>query len=229
MGSIIEGIKGAIELLASFDGEVYEIIGLSMLVSVSAVIIASIIAIPAGIVLGIKTFPMKKIVIRIIYTMMSVPPVIVGLVIFLLISRRGPLGVLGIAYTPIAMVIAQIFLVIPIVTGIVYNSTREKGAEVKALAQTLGANNLQTLVLLIKELRINILTAIVTGYGRAISEVGAVMIVGGNIKGSTRVMTTSIAMLRNMGDYETAIALGVVLLSISFVINMVLYKFQQEA
>ncbi|MCC5911712.1 MAG: ABC transporter permease [Clostridiaceae bacterium] len=227
MEEILNGFKYAIELLLSFDKEIYEIIFLSIYVSLASTLISSIIGIPLGIIVGSKNFPLKKLVVRFIYTMMSMPPVIVGLVVFLFISRRGPLGHLGIVFTPTAMIVAQVILVMPIITGLVYNGTKEKGEEIKRLAKTLGANKSQTLILLIKELRINIFTGIVSGYGRAISEVGAVMIVGGNIKGHTRVMTTTIAMLRNQGDYATAIAIGLVLLFLSFIINSMLYHFQQ--
>ncbi|ARE86663.1 ABC transporter permease [Clostridium formicaceticum] len=227
MGEIIEGFRKAVELLLSLDNEIYEIILLSIYVSFASTFVSTIIAVPFGIVIGAKDFPFKRLVVRFIYTMMSLPPVIVGLVVFLFISRRGPLGYLGIVFTPTAMIVAQIFLVAPIITGIVYNGTKEKGEEIKKLAKTLGANRRTTLILLIKELRINIFTGIVSGYGRAISEVGAVMVVGGNIKGHTRVMTTTIAMLRNQGDYATAIAIGLVLLFLSFIINSTLYHFQQ--
>ena len=181
-----------------------------------------------GILLGIKSFPGKKVVVRTVYTMMSMPPVIIGLIVFLIVSRNGPLGNLDIVFTPTAMIVAQICLVTPIIIGILYNAAKEKGEGIQNLSFTLGANQLQTLILLVKELRINIFSAIVTGYGRAISEVGAVMIVGGNIKGHTRVMTTTIAMLKSMGDYETALAIGIVLLLISFIINSILYRLQQE-
>jgi len=227
VATIIAGIKNAINLLLSFDKEIYSIVGLSLYVSLASTLISSFFAIPFGILLGIKSFPMKKLVIRGLYTMMSLPPVIVGLVVFLFISRNGPLGGLGIVFTPTAMIIAQICLVTPIITGVVYNSAKEKGEEIQNLAYTLGANKMQTLILLVRELRVNIFSAIVTGYGRAISEVGAVMIVGGNIRGHTRVMTTTIAMLKSMGDYETAIAIGIVLLLISFIINSILYTLQQ--
>ncbi|ABR47240.1 binding-protein-dependent transport systems inner membrane component [Alkaliphilus metalliredigens QYMF] len=228
MGQILEGTKSALMLLLSFDREIYGIVGLSLYVTLTASIISSFVAVPLGILLAVKDFPMKQFVVRFVYTMMSLPPVIVGLVIFLLFSRSGPLGVLRIIYTPTAMIVAQICLVMPIIIGIVYNGTKEKGREIQEVAETLGANKMQTLVLLIKELRINIFAAIVTGYGRAISEVGAVMIVGGNIRGDTRVMTTAIAMLKSQGDYETAIAIGIVLLLLSFLINSILYKLQQE-
>lgn len=226
MSEIVEGFHKAIELLISLDKEIYEIILLSIYVSLASTFISTILAVPLGVVIGAKSFPFKKLVVRFIYTMMSLPPVIVGLVVFLFISRRGPLGYLGIVFTPTAMIVAQVLLVTPIITGIVYNGTKEKGDEIKKLAKTLGANKIETLILMIKELRINIFTGIVSGYGRAISEVGAVMIVGGNIKGHTRVMTTAIAMLRNQGDYAMAIAIGIVLLFLSFIINSLLYHFQ---
>lgn len=224
---IILGLKGALELLISFDSEVYGIILLSLYVSLTSSLISTILAVPSGIILGLKNVPFKRVIVRILYTFMSLPPVIVGLVVFLIISRKGPLGFMGINFSPTAMIIAQTCLLIPIITGIVYNGTKEKGESIRLLGKTLGASKLQTMVLLIKELRVNIFTAIVTGYGRAISEVGAVMIVGGNIKGHTRVMTTTIAMLQSMGEYDTAIAIGIVLLGISFLINSILYHFQQ--
>ncbi len=227
MREIIVGLKGALELLLSFDGEVYSIILLSLYVSLTSSLISTILAVPMGILLGLKDFPLKRLVTRILYTFMSLPPVIVGLVIFILISRKGPLGFLEINFTSTAMILAQTCLLIPIITGIVYNGTKEKGETIKLLGKTLGANKIQTMVLLIKELRVNIFTAIVTGYGRAISEVGAVMIVGGNIKGHTRVMTTTIAMLQSMGQYDMAIAIGIVLLGLSFLINSILYHYQQ--
>lgn len=228
MTSIIDGIRSAFDLLLSFDKEIYSIIGLSIYVSLTSTLISSIIAIPIGIVLGIKSFPTKKAIVRILYTMMSLPPVIVGLVVYLFISRNGPLGNLRIVYTPTAIIVAQVFLVVPIIAGTVYSGARERGEEIQSLAYTLGANKGQALILLIRELRVNIFSAIVTGYGRSISEVGAVMVVGGNIKGHTRVMTTTIAMLKNMGQYGMAIAIGIILLLISFVINSMLYRLQKE-
>ncbi|WZL72129.1 ABC transporter permease [Clostridiaceae bacterium 35-E11] len=227
MREIWIGIKGALDLLLSFDHEVYSVILLSIYISLTATFISTLLAVPMGIFLGIVNFPFKQIVIRGLYTFMSLPPVIAGLVVFLLISRKGPLGFLKLSFTPAAMIIAQICLIIPIIMGIVYNGTKEKGESVRMVGKTLGANKIQTLILLVRELRVNLFTAIITGYGRATSEVGAVMIVGGNIKGHTRVMTTSIAMLQNMGDYDMAIALGIVLLGISFGMNGILYHFQQ--
>ncbi|OGO77783.1 MAG: tungstate transporter permease [Clostridiales bacterium GWB2_37_7] len=227
MDYIIQGFGEAIGLLLSFDKEIYSIILLTLYVTLMSTFIAALIAVPLGILMGIKNFVFKKTLIRLLYTFMSMPPVIAGLFVFLILSRRGPLGQLELLFTPTAMIIAQVLLVAPIIMGITYNNTREKGKTIKQVAHTLGASKLQALVLLLFELRADILAAVVSGFGRAISEVGAVILVGGNIKGHTRVMTTSIAMLQSMGDYSQAIAIGVVLLVISFVINSILYQGQK--
>jgi tungstate transport system permease protein len=227
MGQIYSGFIEALNLLLSLDKEVYRIIILSLYVSLTSTIISTFIGVPVGIIMGVKNFLFKRVIVRVVYTMMSLPPVIVGLVVFLFISRRGPLGFLGLIYTPAAMIVAQTLLITPIIIGVVYTGTKEKGAIIKTLGKTLGADRLQIVILLIKELKLEIFTAIITGYGRGVSEVGAVMIVGGNIRGHTRVMTTTIAMLQSMGDYNMAIAIGIVLLLISFVINSMLYHFQQ--
>lgn len=229
MLTIWEGIKGAFALIVSGDVETYQIIGLSMLVSTVATLIASVIGIPLGLTLGIADFPGKKVAIRTVYTFMSIPPVIMGLLVFLFLSRKGPLGSLKLIYTPTAMMIAQTLLVTPIVIGYVYNAFQRNGKTIMAVGKTLGGNRLQTFWLLFSEMRATLLTGVVSGYGRAISEVGAVMIVGGNIAGHTRVMTTSIAMLQSMGKYDSAIALGVVLLGLSFVVQSILSHFQETA
>lgn len=228
MDDIATGFQNAIQLLITGDPELYGIVGLSLAVSLSSVIISTCFGVPLGALIGTHNFPFKNALLRIIYTFMSMPPVIAGLVVFLLIMRRGPLGSWGLTYTPTAMVIAQVCLVTPIIIGLTYNIVRDKAPRVKALAITLGAGKLESLKLLVFELRIGILAAIITGLGRAISEVGAVMIVGGNIKGKTRVMTTYIAQLKSMGDYSTAIAVGIVLLVLAFLINTFLYNVQQN-
>lgn len=229
MGEIGQGFWSAIELLTTGNAELYEIVGLSLAVSLSSVVISACLGVPLGAVIGTHQFPFKNALLRIIYTFMSMPPVIAGLVVFLLIMRKGPLGSWGLTYTPAAMVIAQVCLVTPIITGLTYNIVRDKAQTVKAVATTLGAGKMESMKLLILELKIGILAAVVTGLGRAISEVGAVMIVGGNIKGETRVMTTYIAQLKSMGDYSTAIAVGIVLLVLAFLINTFLYNVQQKA
>ena len=228
MDIILQGVKEGLALIFSGDAEIYEIVGLSLFVSTIAVLLASCMGIPLGVLLGTHSFTCKGAVVRVIYTFMSLPPVIAGLVVFLILMRRGPLGAYQLNYSPTAMIIAQICLVTPIIVGLTYNIVKEKAPVVNKLGITLGAGRLQRLRLLIVEMRVGITTAVVSGFGRAISEVGAVMIVGGNIKGQTRVMTTYIAELKGMGNYERAIAIGIILLFLSFVVNAVLYSFQER-
>lgn len=228
MREILSGLYEAFLLLISFNEEIYGIVFLSLYVSLTSTLISTIIAVPLGTALGINEFKGKNIIVRLIYTFMSLPPVIAGLFVFLIIMRKGPLGYLRLSFTPTAMIIAQTCIVVPIIIGLTYNGIKEKGSTIKELGTTLGANNYQTLLLLIFEMRMVILAAVVAGFGRAISEVGAVMIVGGNIKGHTRVMTTFIAMLQNMGEYSMAIAVGIILLFLSFIINGILFNLQQK-
>ena len=228
MDVISAGIAQAFRLILSGDPEIVGIIGLSLFVSFSSVIISTCLGMPAGILLGTHSFRGKGVLLRIIYTFMSLPPVIAGLTVFLILMRRGPLGHLQLNYTPTAMIIAQICLVTPIIIGLTYNLVRDKAPVVNRLGITLGAGRLEIMFLMIREMRIGLTAAVVSGFGRAISEVGAVMIVGGNIKGKTRVMTTYITELKSMGDYSRAIAIGIVLLIIAFSINAILYNFQER-
>ena len=228
MSVIGEAFKNALDLIINFDPEIFQIVGLSLYVSGIAVVISTIFGIPLGILIGNHNFPGKNILLRIIYTLMSLPPVIAGLFLFLLFMRRGPLGSFQLNYTPTVMIIAQICLVTPIIIGLTYNIVREKAPIITKVGYTLGCNSFNRLTLLIREMRIGLITALVSGFGRAISEVGAVMIVGGNITGKTRVMTTYISQLKTMGDYATAIAVGLILLAISFTVNAILYNLQMR-
>lgn len=228
MDYIIQGFKEAIKLLISLDKEVLQIVVLSIIVSTSATIIASIISIPLGVYFGIKKFKGKRLFSRITYTMMSTPSVVVGLIVAIALSRRGPLGHLDLLYTKKAMIIAQTFLVIPLIFGLTYGLSKSRGRNIERTAFTLGAGKCDTIVLIIRELKVDILVNIATAFSRAISEVGAVMIVGGNIKYHTRVITTTISMMNSMGDYPMAIALGLVLLFISFIIHSIIYSYSRE-
>ncbi|MCD5413787.1 MAG: ABC transporter permease [Clostridiales bacterium] len=225
MEHILNGIIEAFKLLLSGDRQLYSIIFLSIYVSFTSTLIATLFGVPLGFILGLKSFKYKNIVGRFLYTCMSLPPVVVGLLVAIMISRRGPLGSFSLLFSTTGMIIAQTLLVTPIITGIIFSSSKERGEEVKEICKTLGGNKVDTLFLLIREMKVTMLVAIATGFGRAISEVGAVMIVGGNIKGHTRVMTTFIAMNHSMGNYATSIAMGIVLLSISFITNSILYKY----
>jgi tungstate transport system permease protein len=203
-------------------------VGLSLFVSGISVVISGVLGIPLGVLLGTHDFTGKGIIVRVIYTFMSLPPVIAGLTVFLILMRRGPLGGLQLNYTPTAMIIAQVCLIAPIIIGLTYNLVRDKAVTVKRLGITLGGNNFTNLRLLIYEMRVGLTTAVISGLGRALSEVGAVMIVGGNIKGKTRVMTTYVTELKSMGDYSKAIAIGIILLIIAFTLNAILYHFQER-
>lgn len=228
MDYILSGFKEAGNLLLSFDKEVYRIILLSLFVSTTSTILSSIVSIPLGIYFGIKKFKGKRLFSRLVYTLMSVPSVVVGLVVAIILSRRGPLGFLDLLYTPTAMIIAQTILVTPLIFGLTYSLSKNRGKTIENVGKTLGAKRLDIIILIIKELKVDILVNIATAFSRAISEVGAVMIVGGNIKGYTRVITTTISMMNSMGDYPMAIALGIVLLIISFGVNSLIYSYQGE-
>lgn len=219
MEYIFEGVKEAIVLLLNGDSEVYQIVLLSLWVSGIATLLALFVGLPLGISTGIGKFPLKKLYGSVLFTAMGIPPVVIGLLVTIMLSRKGPLGAYELLFSPQAMVIAQFILVLPIVTGILYGTATEKGRQVYELAKSLGANRIETLWLLIKELHSSVLLATMTGFGRAISEVGAVMLVGGNIRGQTRVMTTFITMNNSMGAYEKSIAMAIVLLCISLIIN----------
>nr|WP_320024725.1 ABC transporter permease [uncultured Acetobacterium sp.] len=225
MDYILNGFVEAFRLIFSFDPEIIQIVLLSLYVSFSSTLYATLLGIPLGILLGINDFKGKPIVSRLLYTFMSFPPVIIGLFTALFLARSGPFGELQLMYTPTAMIIAQTILVTPVITGIIFNQAGTSGYEVVQTGKTLGAQKWNILILLILELKSVIMIALVTGFGRAISEVGAVMIVGGNIKGFTRVMTTFIAMNNNMGQYSVSIAMGIILMTISFITNSVLYHY----
>lgn len=224
----MQTILNALKLIFLFDAETYNIILLSLKVSILATLIGGIVGALYGLLLSVKNFRLKNILLQITYTLCGMPPVVLGLIVFLLLSRNGVLGSLQLVYTPTAMIIAQTLLIIPVVSVNVYNFAKKKSHTILNLSKTLGGNSFDRFMLLITELKSEILASFVAGFARAISEVGAVTIVGGNIKNYTRVMTTTISMQQSMGNYDTAIALGIVLLLISFIIQSFLYKMQGE-
>jgi tungstate transport system permease protein len=215
---IISGISQAINLIVTLNPELIEVTTLSLLISLSATGIASLIAIPLGGLIHFREFAGKRILITIIQTLYSVPTVIVGLVIFLLLSRSGPLGFLGLLFTPTGMIIGQTILILPILTGLVINALSGVDRTVRDTLLSLGATEFQAIMQVVREARYAILGAVVLGFGRAISEVGVAMMIGGNIRGETRVLTTSIALETGMGNFGLSIALGIVLLGIALVV-----------
>lgn len=225
MKELLNGTIEGIRLLLTGDPEMLYIIGLSLFVSGAATVTASVVGIPLGLVTGLKRFALKRLYRTVLFALMGIPPVVIGLVVFLILSRRGPLGELQLLFTPQAMIIAQFFLVLPITTGIVFGSASREAKAIDELGMTLGATRGQRLRLLVTELGSTMWLAIATAFGRAISEVGAVMIVGGNIRDRTRVMTTFIALNNSMGDFDKSIAMGLVLLLLSLFIHGIIQHF----
>lgn len=219
----------AFYLLLSLDADLYEIIHLSLYVSITAVLIACLVGIPFGALLAITRFPGRSAVNVLLNAMMGLPPVVVGLILYMLLSNSGPLGVLGLLYSPTAMVIAQAILVTPIVAALSRQSLEEMLEEYSEQFTLFGLSRLQMLRTLIWESRYNLLTAVLAGFGRATAEVGAVLIVGGNIDHLTRVMTTSIALETSRGNLSIALGLGIVLLIISLAVNSLLYGLRVTA
>jgi len=202
------------------DQEIIGVITLTLRMTLLSTFISSVIGIPTGLLLERANFPGKKLVIALNRTLMASPPVVIGLVVFLLLMRRGPLGSLGLLFTFEAMVIAQVLLLTPIICGMVHTAAVRSADRIRSFAVTMGANTWQTQLLTVRELSNEIYFAVITGFGRAMSEVGAIMIVGGNIRFHTRTMTTTISLLRNQGEIEQGIFLGAVLMLIAFTVQM---------
>lgn len=219
MNTILNAFAEAGVLLASFDSDFLAIVGLSLRVSLSAVLIACLIGFPLGAAVALFRFPGRGAVALMLNTFMGLPPVVVGLIVFLILSRSGPLGVLGLLFTPTAMIIAQAILVTPIIAALTRQIIEDLWGEYSEHLRSLNAGPLDTLGTLIYDARFSLSTAVLAGFGRAIAEVGAVMIVGGNIDHATRVMTTAIALETSKGNLATALGLGIVLLVIALAVN----------
>jgi tungstate transport system permease protein len=228
MELIIEGIKKALELIFSFDPEVMGITFLSLQVSVLATLISLFVGISAGTVIALSSFRGKKLLISLINTGMGLPPVVVGLFVTVLIWRNGPLGFMEILYTPSAIIIAQAIIATPIVMGISLAAIQHLPENLRLQILSLGATRLQMVWILVKEARLPLLAAVMAGFGGVISEVGASMMVGGNIKGYTRVLTTATVMETSKGNFDIAIALGIILLLLAFCVNFILTRIQQR-
>ncbi len=227
MPELTEGILEAFYLIFTLDPALMKIVWLSLQVSGAAILIGTLLGVPLGAYLGLIPERRTRLISKFIYTFMGLPPVVAGLVILLLFSRMGPLGFMGLMWTPAAMIMAQIALALPIITGLTMIGVRSRGKEIEETARTLGAGKLLSAWTVVRESRLVILGAVVSGFGRVIAEVGAVMIVGGNIEGHTRVMTTAMILEARKGNYEFAIGLGLVLLTIAFVVNSLLYYLQR--
>lgn len=224
MEEIWNGLFRAIELIATLDPQVVEITLRSLFISLSSAFLASIICIPLGGLIEFRQFWGKRALINLIQTLYSLPTVTVGLFVFLLISRSGPLGGLGLLFTPYGIILGQSILVCPIMIGLTITALAEVNPLIKDTARSLGATEMQIIATVIREARAAVMAAVLLGFGRALSEVGVAMMIGGNIRGYTRVLTTSIALETSTGNLELSIALGIILISISLVINLVLTR-----
>jgi len=211
--------SAAFALIFSGDPEFLGIVGLSLSVTLSAVALACLIGMPLGAALAVARFPGRGALVVIVNALMGLPPVVVGLVVYLTLSRSGPLGALGLLYTPAAMIVAQTILVTPIVAALTRQAVADLNAEYDEYLRSLGASRIDTVGTLLWDARFSLVTAALAGFGRASAEVGAVMIVGGNIAHVTRVMTTAIALETSRGELALALGLGIVLLAISLAVN----------
>ena len=223
MADIIAALSHAFWLLVSFDADLMEIVWRSLQVTVTAVVIASLIGLPFGAWIAVRRFRFRRYVIAVINAFMGLPPVVVGLVVYILLSRSGPFGVLNLLFTPTAMVIAQVIIILPILISITHQSIRDLWANYHDLLISIGTSRWQRVITLLFDARRALLTAVLAGFGRAIGEVGAIMIVGGNIDHVTRVLTTAIALETGKGDFSLALALGIVLIIIAVVLNLLIH------
>ena len=228
MDIIWQGIKQAVTLIFTGNRDVYEILFLTLKVSGSAVFFSMILGVPIGVLVGLNKFPLKRLVTAIINTGMGLPPVAAGLIVTLFVWRSGPLGFWELMYTPSAMVIAQVLIASPIIAGITLAAVQQIDPKLKQQSLSLGANRFQVFWILIREARLPALAAVMAGFGGVISEVGAVIMVGGNIKGETRVLTTATVQMVRMGDFDMAIALVIILLILAFGVNLLLTLIQQK-
>jgi tungstate transport system permease protein len=225
---IWQGIFKAVELVFGGDSEVWAITWVSLKISGSATLISLLLGIPLGILLALSRFPGRAIAVALVNTGMGLPPVVVGLFISILLWRSGPLGFLELIYTPSAMIIAQVVIAFPIVAGLTMASFQSLDPNLALQLLGIGASKLQALWLLCKEARLPLLAAVMAGFGGVISEVGASMMVGGNIRAQTRVLTTATVLETSKGNFDIAIALGLILLALCFALNFLLTHIQQR-
>ncbi len=226
MQDLLEAFRTALRLIVELDAELVEIVGLSLRVSLSAVLLATLVGLPLGALVGMLRFPGRRVVTVLLNSLLGLPPVVVGLLVYLILSRSGPLGALGLLFTPAAMVIAQFVLITPIVAALSRQVLEDLWEEYEDQLRSLGAGVGRAIPTLLFEGRYRLLTVILAGFGRAIAEVGAVIIVGGNIAHVTRVMTTAIALETNRGDLALALGLGLLLIALSIAVNAAAYLAQ---
>ena len=229
MNPLLDAFGGALALIASGDRTLARIVLLSLAVSLAAVIVATAIGLPLGAAIAVGRFRGRQAVIVLLNALMGLPPVVVGLVVYLMLSRAGPLGSLGLLFTPPAMVIAQTVLIFPIVAALARQAVEDAWVEYEEQLRSLGAHGMGAALTLVWDIRYSLVTAVLAGLGRALAEVGAVMIVGGNIDGVTRVMTTTIALETSKGDLALALSLGIVLITLVLALNAAAHLVKEAA
>lgn len=225
---LIDILKEAWMLISKFDKELYGIMGLTLLLTLISTSISAALAIPAGILLGSMDFRGNGFIIKLVRTFMGLPPVIAGLVVVLVLSKKGPAGSLHLLFTPYAMVIAQIIIISPLIAGMLIEPAGAKSNDMLETCRGLALSRIKTLFLIAAECKNAVLAAVLAGYGRAVSEVGAVILAGGNIKNNTRVMTTAIVLETGKGNYDRALALGLILLVVLFIVNSLLHRLKER-
>lgn len=229
MNDLAQAFDAAFALIGRLDAQLIDIVVLSLKVSLSAVAIAALLGLPLGAILAVARFRGRQAIIVLLNALMGLPPVVVGLVVYLLLSRAGPLGPLGILFTPTAMVIAQVILITPIIAALSRQSIEDAWHEYEEQLRSLGANRYTASLTLLWDTRFSLVTILLAGFGRAAAEVGAVMIVGGNIDGVTRVMTTAIALETSKGDLPLALGLGIILITLVVALNAGAYWVKEAA
>ncbi len=223
MNDLWAGISQAVWMVASFDSDLVEITLRSLHVTLMALVIGSAVALPLAAFLAVRRFRFRRSVIAILNALMGLPPVVVGLVVYVLLSRSGPFGVLGLLFTPSAMIIAQVIIIVPLIASIAHQSLRDLWSEYHDLLISMNVTQVQKMRTLLWDARRALLTASLAGFGRAIGEVGAIMIVGGNIEHATRVLTTAIALETGKGDFALALALGFILIALAISVNLAIH------
>lgn len=226
MQDLWSGFAQAVQLILARDPALMQIVWLSLQVSAAALVIAMLLGIPAGAALGLSRIRAQGLIVILLYTGMGLPPVVVGLFVYLMLSRSGPFGPLGWLFTPAAMIVAQTIIAFPLVAGLTMIAVQSVDPQLRLQARALGATRSQEMRTILGEARIGVIAAIVAAFGAIISEVGAVMLVGGNIEGKTRVLTTAIVLNTRTGDFDLAIALGIILLGIAFLVNTAMLRLQ---
>jgi len=228
LGTLWDAVVQALHLIVSLDSEVVDITWRSLRISVASTLLAALVCIPLGGLITFRSFHGKRLLINIIQTLYSLPTVCVGLLVYIFVSHAGPLGMLDLVFTPTAMVIGQMLLITPVMLGMTISALGAVDKTIKDTTLSLGASEFQAIWAIIKEARFAIVAALLLGFGRAISEVGAAMLIGGNIWRYTRVLTTAISLATTQGDFALALALGIILIGVAMIVSLAANMIQQR-